>query len=174
MFARVFATDCNQDCNDQRQTPSPLASVAEPVEPPPGRAAGGRFAARNREAMKTGLFSRQVSAGELEEQALARSALAEREAAILADLGGVDAVGVLTRDMVSRYVALQLVEDWLTGNIVERGPLTPKGHQRAALSALLQVSDRLTRLALALGLERRARAVSPLEAIRAAVAEANQ
>lgn len=148
--------------------------VVERPEPTSVPGTGGRFAPGNQAAFKTGLYSRKVSAGELEEQAEARAALAEREAAILVDLGGVDVLSVLQRDMAQRYVTLQMVEDWLTGNIVEHGPLTAKGAQRAALSALLQVSDRLTRLALALGLERKARKLSPLDAVRAAVAEANQ
>jgi hypothetical protein len=128
-----------------------------PTSPAPGRNADGTFTPGNVAALRHGAYSRQVQAGALDAQAEARAALREREAAIVSDLGGPDTVSVLQRDAVARYVGLSLVEDYLTRAIVDRGPLTPKGRQRAALTALLQVSDRLQRIAQMLGVDRRAK-----------------
>src|SRR5262245_19931592 len=81
-----------------------------------GRNADGTAGVGNLLALKDGRRSKQIQAGELPEQADAKAALAEHEAAIVADLGGDEVVGVLARDAVSRYVTLQLVEDWLSRN----------------------------------------------------------
>lgn len=161
-----------QDCSSGEREESPMDSAVNetivpatcpaaepsqehPTSPALGRNGDGTFAPRNLAALKHGAYSRQVQAGALGEQAEARAVLAGREAAILTDLGGAEQVSVLATDAVARYVALQMVEDWLLANITSHGPLTPKGRQRAALSALLQVGDRLTKLAAMLGLERR-------------------
>ncbi len=75
------------------------------------------------------------------------------------DLGGSSAISRIQRDLVGRYVETSTLADWLGGNLVAQGVLTPKGRSRAALSAYLQVLDRQHRLATALGLTRRSRAV---------------
>lgn len=142
-------------------SPDPAAAPSQEL-PTSGRQTDGTFAPGNLFALRHGRFSRQVQAGELPEQAELRAALDERVLAIVSDMGGPDVVSVLARDAVSRYVALQLIEDWLMGNVIGSGCLTPKGRQRAALSALLAVGDRLTRLAVALGFERAARQVTTL------------
>jgi len=153
--------DRNAACNDE-----PAAAPFQELTAP-GRNGDGTFAAGNVAALKHGGYSAQVRAGALAEATdEARAAVTEREAAIVADLGGPDAIGVLSRDAVARYVTLQLVEDWLARNIVAFGVLTPKGRQRAALNAFLQVSDRLTRLAQVLGLDRKPKpTTSPLDFI---------
>src|SRR5262245_36850503 len=119
--------------------------------PTSGHRADGTFAPGNVEALKHGLFSRRFQAGDLAEPEHVRTALADKRDAITSDLGGADAVSELQGDMVGRYVALQLVEAGLIENIIRLGVLTPKGRQRAALGALLQVGDRLTRIAGVLG-----------------------
>lgn len=54
------------------------------------------------------------------------------------------------------------------------GAVTAKGKTRALFNSYLSALDRERRLALDLGLERRARSVDPVEAVRRAVAEANR
>lgn len=111
---------------------------------------------------------------ELPEQAEARAALAERVAAVVADLGGMDGLSTVAAGLVERHARLELVSDYLFERLERLGPLTAKGRTRAALSAWLSVVDRLHRSALALGMERRAKPINPIEAVRAAVIEANR
>jgi len=125
-----------------------------------GRDNRGRFAAGNLAAFVHGARSRQVQQASLPAQVEALAILAERRQAIEADLGGADALSVLTRDMVTRYLELSIVADYLGGRLVTEGPLTTKGRQRAALTAFLGVVDRQTRLASTLGLDRRPRALT--------------
>lgn len=134
----------------------------------------GRFALGNRASMRTGLRSARVLAGEMPEQAEARAALGERQAAIVADLGGREAVSTLALGQIERHARLELVDAFLWENLQRLGPLTAKGKTRAALSAWLLVVDRLHRSALALGLERKQKPANPLDAVRRAVAEANK
>lgn len=127
--------------------------------PAAGRLPNGTFAPGNTEALKHGARSVRVRAALLPEQAEALAALAEHRVEIERDLGGVEQLSALTRDMVSRYLELRTVADYLGHRIVTEGPLTTKGRQRAALSAFLGVVDRLQRVALTLGLERRQKPV---------------
>jgi len=129
--------------------------------PATGRDQLGRFAPGpgNRWAMKTGVRSRYVAAGLMPEQAEARAALRERVAAIVGDLGGLDALSALAVGQVQRHARLELVDEFLWTNLQTRGPLTGKGRARAALTAWLAVVDRLQKSAITLGLERRARPV---------------
>lgn len=119
------------------------------------RTACGRFAPHNTAALKHGLRSKRVLEGQLPEQAEAAAALQEREQAIVADLGGHDALSALAVGQVRQHGRLELVSEYLWNNLQQLGPLTAKGKTRAALSAWLQVQDRLHRSATALGLERR-------------------
>src|SRR5690349_1199796 len=119
----------------------------------------GRALPGNTLALQHGGFSRQVEAGALPEQAEAVAAAAERRAAIVADLGGTDALSALALSQIDTFVRLEVVADFLWTRLQEAGPLTAKGRQRAALTAWLGVVDRLQRLANMLGLERKARRV---------------
>ena len=133
-----------------------------PEPPTPGRTSRGTFAPGNAHALRHGLYSRQMREALLPEQAEARAALAEQRKAIEDDLGGADALSALTRDLVGRYVELRLVCEFLAHQLATVGPLTGKGRQRAALTAYLAVVDRLNRLAVSLGLERKAKRVPTL------------
>jgi hypothetical protein len=126
------------------------------------RHVNGKFAAGNTAAMTHGAFSRQVRGALLPEQSEALAALDAERRLIEDDLGGAESLSVLTRDLVTRYQELSLVADHLGRKLVTEGPLTTKGHQRAALTAYLSVVDRLHRLAIALGLERKAKRVPSL------------
>lgn len=114
----------------------------------------------NRGAWKTGASSRQLL-----ESPEALAAVAEHRCEIEADLG--DGLSRIGRDLVHRYVETSLIATTLGADLATRGILTAKGRQRAALTAYLQVLDRQHRLALALGLERKTRRVTPMQAIAA-------
>jgi hypothetical protein len=161
--------------------PSPLSDASDPSADLPaepfgepeasGRKTDGTFARGNVAALRHGARSEQVKAAALPEQIEVRAALAARRQEIEADLGG--PISRLSADMVGRYIELSVVADYLGGRLVAEGPLTTKGHQRAALTAYLGVVDRLHRVATTLGLERRQKPVNPLDAIRRAAADAN-
>jgi hypothetical protein len=162
-------TDLNAELNSRTADPAP-----KPETPASGRRADGTFAPGNTERLQHGLYSRQVRNALLPEQAEVLAALAEKRSAIERDLGGSEAVGALSRDLVDRYIELSVIADYLGQRLATEGPLTTKGRQRAALTAYLGVVDRVHRLAVSLGLERRTKPVNPLDAVRNAVAEANK
>lgn len=146
----------------------PLKELApvRPACPQCGRVhPGGRFMRGcSGPAIKDGRRSKYVERGLLLPPGAPRPA--EREQAILADLGDVT---TLQAGLVRRYVHAELVAEWLEGNLLASGVLTSKGKQRAAVTAYLGVVDRLVRLGSTLGLERRPKALGTLDAVRAAV-----
>jgi len=123
---------------------------------PEGRGPDGRFRPGNVARLTHGLRSCRVQAGALLPPGAALPA--DRERAIVADLGG--DVPTITAGLVRRYAHLELIAEWLEGNLIAEGVMTTKGRQRAAVSAYMAVVDRLTRLGLTLGLERKARPVT--------------
>ena len=153
----------------QRATTHPTCSRGHSSDPPvmpfgetpsSGRNPDGTFASGNTAPLTHGGRSRRVRAAQLPQQAEIRELLADKRAAILADLGGDAKVSRLQRDLVERYLELDIVATWLGGNLVAEGPLTAKGRTRAALSAYESVADRLLRLATALGLDRHPKKVA--------------
>ena len=128
--------------------------------PTSGRNPDGTFAPGNIAALTHGGRSAQVRAAQLPEQAGLRSELAEKRTRLLTDLGGEDKLSELQIDLVDRYLELDVVAQWLGGNLLSQGPLTAKGKSRAALSSYLTVVDRVHRISTALGLARRQKAVS--------------
>ena len=127
---------------------------------PGGRNPNGTFAPGNRDSWKHGAYSRQTRRA-LVEDPEAASALADHCQEIETDLGG-DA-SRLERDLVRRYVETAALADHLGRHLTHGGALTATGRVRAALSAYLRVLDRQHRLAAALGLKRRARAVEDVD-----------
>jgi hypothetical protein len=118
-----------------------------------GRDSRGRFAAGNVVALKHGGRSVRVRAALLPEQRGRFETLAIRRAAIVADLGGEEAVSTIKADLVSRYLEVATVAEWLGGNLITEGPLTCRGRARAATTLFLQTVDRLHRLGATLGVE---------------------
>lgn len=88
-----------------------------------------------------------------------RAELEDHRAAIFADMGGRESVSRVKADPVERYLETSLIAEWLGGNLLADGVLTGKGRARAASTLYLQVLDRVARLAMALGLERRSRKI---------------
>jgi hypothetical protein len=121
-----------------------------------------RFQPGNTAAWKDGSRSKRALSLELPEQAEAKAALGDRVETIARDLGGRESLSQVAVGMVERHAKLELVADYLFSNIQRLGPLTGKGHTRAALTNWLAVVDRLQRSAVTLGLERRSKPVVPL------------
>jgi hypothetical protein len=92
------------------------------------------------------------------------AALAEQRQQVETDLGGTESLTRIQLDLVGRYVEVSALASWLAGNLVAEGALTTRGRARQALAAYLSILDRQHRLALALGLERRQKNMTPLEA----------
>lgn len=171
------------DVYDSLTHPPPSARHAEtpsgqpaPTAPEPDRPANrGHFRKGHPgPALRHGGRSAIVAGLELPEQAEAREALAARVSEIVADLGGPASMSTLAAGMVERHARLEMVADYLFDNLQRLGPLTAKGRTRAALTAWLTVVDRLQRSATTLGLDRRSKHANPLDAVRAAVVEANR
>jgi hypothetical protein len=117
----------------------------------------GRFRPGNTAAMTHGLRSARLQQGALLPPGAALPA--DRERAILADMGGPENVSSVATGLVRRYAHLELIAEWLEGNLLAEGVLTTKGRQRASVATYAAVVDRLTRLGTTLGLERKARRV---------------
>lgn len=123
------------------------------------------FGPGNTAALQHGVYSQQVAAGALAEQAEAVAALDEQRREIETDLGGSAGLSRIRRDLVKRYLETQLIADYLGDNLRRLGPLTGKGKARAATTAYLQVLDRQVRLAQLIGLERTAKPVPSLREV---------
>lgn len=78
-----------------------------------------------------------------------------KRSAIAADLG--DDLSTICSDDVDRSVALDCLWRTLLADIEARGMLTSKGRQRASLTALLLLTDRIDRVVARLGIARKAR-----------------
>jgi hypothetical protein len=89
--------------------------------------------------------------------------LAEKEAAILADLGGAEQVSAVRHELVVRFLQSSAIAESLGANIAAHGVLTTKGKTRAALRLFLEVLDRQIKLAGAIGLGRQTKPVRSLE-----------
>lgn len=135
------------------------------------RAASGRWTTANTGALKAGLDSEQLWTA----LAPAKRAIVDQ---VRADHGveGDDAAATLLGTF-DGYAEVHLLRKSIWYRLTEGpnpGPVTGKGRTKALFTAYLSALDRELKLAQLIGLERRTRKVSPLDAIRAAVAEANQ
>jgi hypothetical protein len=136
-----------------------------------GRCAGcGSWQFGNQAALTHGIRSEAVRRQLLEGPDAA--ALAEQRADVERDLGG--DLSRIQQDLVGRYVETSALCSWLAGHLTATGLQTPRGRMRAAFNAYLQVLDRQHRLALALGLERRARQVGIRERMAIAARKAGE
>ena len=135
-----------------------------------GRDARGRFTDGNTASLIHGLRSARVPKARLPEQVELLEVLGETRQAIEAQLGGAQQLSPVLRDMLSRYLELEVLASWLGDNLLMHGVLTTKGKRRAALSAYLTVVDRQERFARMLGLERRAKpTIDPLDYVKGKV-----
>ena len=140
----------------------------------PGRRADGKFAPGNTEALTHGAYSKQARAGDLPSQAESAALVRERVQEIVNDLGGRDEISTVLAGQVRQHGRLEMLEEHLWHQIEDGGVTTAKGSTRACVTLWLKVLDRLQRSAMTLGIERKQRQVNPLDAVRAAVLEANK
>ena len=126
-----------------------------------GNRIGNRFGAGNTARLMHGLRSKRPVEARLGPDQLA--AFTEEHKQLLADLGGDDQVSVTKRGLARRHSELSVIADTILTNLLQQGVLSTKGRQRAALTAYLNVVDRLNKLAAQLGLERRQKPVDDLQ-----------
>lgn len=116
----------------------------------PGGTGGGRFAAGNDERLTTGLQSTHLARAHAP---LRQETVAE----ILRDRGYADsdippkAYRLLVENLAGSALILEHIETFLTDS---GGPISGKGRTKRALTAYLQVLDRVMRLAAAVGVDR--------------------
>lgn len=122
------------------------------------RQANGRFAAGHTVSLKHGARSTRTIEKLFAERA---QPLREREAQIVADLGG--DVSAVTSELIGRFVQTSAVADSLSAHLIRYGVVTSAGRIRPAVNTFLATVDRLQRLGATLGLERKAK---PAEGIR--------
>ena len=131
---------------------------------PTARHANGRFKKGEPGPRLThGRFSQIVRQLQHPEQAAFLAARAERIEAIKNDLGGADTLSTITLDTVDTYNEQVGLLRYLGGRLAAEGPLSPKGRQRALLTAYLGVADRVLKLATTLGLSKKAKRVPSIE-----------
>jgi hypothetical protein len=91
-----------------------------------------------------------------------RQRLNAHHEAILGQLGE---TSLVKADLVARLVEVQAIGNRLADLLVTEGPVTSRGRQRTLLKAFLEVVDRQLALSKSIGLERRSKPASSLEAI---------
>jgi hypothetical protein len=166
---------CDTVCDAMLPTLTPSAppfvgNANDGREPRTGRFAPGtsiglrsRFVPDNTAALVHGMRSRRLRGGLLSDQAAVSGELANRQAAIEADLGGPDNLTVIRRDLVGFYLGAAEIARLLQDEIRRRGPLTTGGRTRALLTHYGKVLEQLLRLGRAIGLERQAKTVLSLD-----------
>ena len=93
---------------------------------------------------------------------------------VTADLGGASNLTAVQGGYVRRLGELEAVVRLLAADLAQRGLTTPKGRVRGTFSRWLEALDRWDKFAQRIGVERKARPVSPFEAVARAVEEANR
>lgn len=127
------------------------------------RDAAGRFRAGHTVTLRHGQYSDRAQLALLPDQDALRRELAQLRDELIADLGGTEDVGVVKNAAATSFLRLWTLAESLWDDIERRGALSAKGRQRAALTALLAVYDRMTRLAQQLGMERKAKPTGTIQ-----------
>jgi hypothetical protein len=97
--------------------------------------------------------------------------IAHLEAQITSDIGG-DPTMVQQR-LVKRFSQVSILADSVLVRLKDGDPTADNGRNARMLSVFLALIDREWRLATAIGQERRAKPVDPLEVVKAVVEKAN-
>lgn len=143
------------------QSPSPFGESPSSGRDPQT----GRFVANNNEALTHGARSGA-------RYALQAALRAQIRQQIVADLGGDEsALPTTVLGLIERFIEVSMLCDsyfrWLAD---QGGPIGTKGRQRAAVRGYLAALNAQIKLAVLIGLDRRARHTSFAEAVQAAVA----
>lgn len=102
----------------------------------------------------------------------AKAALAER---VALDLAADSDTATTMLGLIDAYAEARLFRTAMFLRLTDLGgPVTTKGKARALYKAYLAALDREMKLATTIGLDRRTKPVNPLDAVRAAVEEANR
>ena len=147
------------------ETCTPNAVPLSESERPDGRDVSGRFTAGNAIGHRFQLGNEHalVHGGRRLELGRETGLIAQRRFevrdALLVDAGGADEVSTAKRAVVETLSEAIVLRETLWAHLEAVGPLTKAGRRRAAVDLWLAASGRVERLAAAVGLERRAKAV---------------
>jgi hypothetical protein len=114
----------------------------------------GLFQPKHTINLVSGLRCERAQLAQLPGQEAIGRAIAVKRDAVYADLGGESSLTEVMKGEVGRYCRLLVLEETLWSNLERCGALTAKGSRRAALSAYLQVNDRIGFVAARIGLQR--------------------
>lgn len=103
-----------------------------------------------------------------------RVSVDEFRSLIISDRGGVESLTAIEGGYVRRLTELETVARLLASDLSQRGLFTQKGRVRSTFSRWLETLDRWDKFAQRVGPERLTKHVNPLDAVRAAVEEANR
>lgn len=165
--SKVDAPLCDGACDPKQDAASPA-----PESRAEGRQARGLFAPGNAigELTKFGegnQAAREHGVRAFEDSGALPPALVEQRAAdvagIVTDLGGPTELTTAQRLLVEQAGHVSTIVRLYAAHIEQHGPFTSKGRVRATTAGLLAAVDRLHRLLVTLGLERRARKAETLE-----------
>ena len=118
----------------------------------------GRFVEGNRARLIHGRFSRAVAQALTREQREVLDTLADREAAILSDLGGSSELSQFERDLLRRYEQLHAIAEY-------NAPLMLRSRGRVreqAVSTYMMCVDRSLKIIGQLGIHRRQKQINDL------------
>lgn len=93
-----------------------------------------------------------------------RVSVDEFRAQVISDRGGVDNLTAIEGGYIRRLSELETVARLLTSDLAQRGLFTPRGRVRGTFSRWLETLDRWDRYAQRVGVDRRARQISTLQA----------
>jgi hypothetical protein len=160
----------------------PVAPAGAPTPPNPQAAAAAALAElqarENHDAKGRFLPGNTVAGKALTKSEALWSALADAKRELIdqlhSDLAINGDAAVTMEGICDAYAEARLLRHAMWTRLVELcGAVTTKGKKRALFDSYLQALDRETRLATTLGLQRRTKPINPLDAVRNAVAAAN-
>ena len=146
---------------------------AAPHQTKAQRCAAGHVLTGNANARKHGVRSFEAR-GEAALPLVVRETVDSFRDQVTADLGGAANLTAVQGGYVRRLGELEAVVRLLAADLAQRGLTTPKGRVRGTFSRWLEALDRWDKFATRVGVERKARPVSPFEAVTRAVEEANK
>jgi hypothetical protein len=145
----------------RRTMPADCIRCGNTIEDGADQCACGSFGPRNQVARKEG-FRAVHHPPDL------RMTSEELVSGVVSDLGGDSELSTLERSYVRKLGDLEITIRLATSDIARAGMLTPGGRVRDSYTALLSGIDRFDRLAMRLGLKRRAKPAATLAEVLAA------
>lgn len=137
-------------------------------------ASGHTLAGHAGPALKHGVWSLERGRGAESLPPVVRDTVDAFREQVIADRGGADSLTAIEGGYVRRLGELEAVVRLLAADLAQRGLTTPKGRVRGTFGRWLEALDRWDRFAQRVGVDRKARRIDPIEAVRLAVEEANR